>query len=87
MRRLVKVAAGVAAVLLMLIAPIACVRWEQWQFRDAAGRPLMSTGGYRLIGLGPPSPEPDSPVATVSGHGAGWFGLFRFSVDGPYPRH
>ena len=82
-KRLLKVLLGFCVALLILLAPIAMIRWEQWQFRNAAGQQLMSMGGYRLIGMGPPSPDSDQ-VAWVTGHGEGWFGLFRFSVDRPY---
>lgn len=82
-QHVVKVLLGVIVTLLVLLAPIAMIRWEQWQFRNAAGQQLMSMGGFRLIGMGPPSPDTDQ-AAWVTGHGVGWFGLFRFSVDEPY---
>ncbi len=82
-RRLLKVLFFAAVALLILLAPMGLIRWEQWQFRNAAGQQLMSMGGFRLVGMGMPDPGMES-VAWVTGHGEGWFGLFRFSVDQPY---
>jgi hypothetical protein len=73
---------GVLAVLILL-APLGLIRWEQWQFRNAAGQQLMSMGGFRLVGMGMPNPDTDQ-AAWVTGSGEGWFGLFRFSVDEAY---
>jgi hypothetical protein len=84
MRRFRNVLLGVSVVLLVLTAPLACVRWEQWQFHNAAGQMVMSTGGYRLIGMGPPRTEPGTQITSIKGWGEGWFGLFRFSVDRAY---
>jgi hypothetical protein len=82
-KRVYKILLGVVLALLILLAPIAMIRYEQWQFRNAAGQQLMSMGGFRLVGMGMPDPDTDQ-AAWVTGHGAGWFGMFRFSVDQPY---
>ena len=84
MRRLRKVVPCAVAVVVVLLAPLGCVRWEQWQFRDAKGQMLMSMGGYRLIGMGVPRVDPSMQITSATGWGVGWFGLFRFSFDGPY---
>jgi len=82
-KRVLKVLFFAAVALLILLAPIAMIRYEQWQFRNAAGQQLMSMGGFRLVGMGMPDPDTDQ-AAWVTGHGEGWFGMFRFSVDEPY---
>ncbi|MBA3316307.1 MAG: hypothetical protein M3552_19705 [Planctomycetota bacterium] len=83
--RVYKTVLGIALALMILLAPIAMIRVEQWEYTNAAGLPLMGTYGYRLIGMGPPAIEPDSNAVRIIGHGEGWFGLFRFDVDRPYP--